>query len=191
MASIPAICMNTSCLTMFSSGFAAENARNITFADCTSSPCPKCGGIGKIPDGTYSVIENVIFATINNTLDKALLNKIKTTIERELSRSKSPKNIKKKLTKAFPNQMMLWNNIPKEKRDAFWYLNFILLAAGSIAAVVSATHALTSDDEKSTIINNFHYEYHQHNAKPLAPYSEEFYKTPEYKKPEPEETIQI
>ncbi len=186
MASIPAICMNTSCLTMFPSGFAVENSRNIIFNECKSSPCPKCGGVGKIPDGTYSVIEDVIFATINNNLNKALLNKIKTTIERELSRAKSPKNIKKKLTKTFPKQMLLWNNIPKEKRDALWYLNFILLAAGSIAAIVSATHALMSDDEKTTIINNFNYEHNEYNAKPLAPYN-----GPAYKIPPPEKAIKL
>jgi len=161
MASIPAICMTNTCLTVFPSGVAVENSRGVMFENNRASPCPKCGGVGKIPDGIYSVIEGQIFATINNALDKALLDKIKTTIQRDLSRDKSPKNIKKTLNKTFPKQKALWSLIPKEKHDALWFINYILQAAAAVAIIVGTTHAVMSDEEKNTVINNFHYEYNQ------------------------------
>jgi hypothetical protein len=161
MANIPAICETPGCLTLFPSGVAASNCRNITIKNCKASPCPVCGGVGRIPDGQYSVIEEKIFAALSEVVDVSVFKKIQKALERELNRNKSPKNIIKKLNKQLPEQKELWRSAPTNKRDALWYLQFILQSAAAIAALYGAAHIAFSDEEKDTIINNFNYHYHE------------------------------
>jgi hypothetical protein len=54
----PAICNN--CGTIFPSRFEIINSYDVSFSNCTSGPCPNCGGIGHIPDGVYNFIGNTI-----------------------------------------------------------------------------------------------------------------------------------
>jgi hypothetical protein len=56
MATVPAFCR--SCGAVFASAFSFENARNVSFENCESGPCPKCGGTGRIPDGVYDFAGN-------------------------------------------------------------------------------------------------------------------------------------
>jgi len=55
---VPVLCNN--CGTFFPSSFEISNSTNIVFSGCTSDLCPKCGGIGHIPDGVYNFIGNTI-----------------------------------------------------------------------------------------------------------------------------------
>lgn len=57
MLIMPAICDN--CNTIFPSGFPVSNGMT-AFIGCTSGPCPKCKGMGHVPDGEYSAIDNII-----------------------------------------------------------------------------------------------------------------------------------
>jgi hypothetical protein len=58
MPLMPAFCDN--CGTIFNSGVYGDNALQTTFVNCTAGPCPRCGGIGHIPDGVYNLIGNAI-----------------------------------------------------------------------------------------------------------------------------------
>lgn len=53
---VPAVC--DACHAFFPSGF--NIAGGASFAGCASGPCPRCGGMGHIPDGTYEFIDNSI-----------------------------------------------------------------------------------------------------------------------------------
>lgn len=58
MPAVLAVC--DSCGTAFPSGFFFENATNITMAGNRSGPCPRCGGMGSIPDGRYDATKDSI-----------------------------------------------------------------------------------------------------------------------------------
>jgi hypothetical protein len=60
MPDVPAICRT--CGTVFPSGIFAENSRDITFTGCTAGPCPRCGGMGEIPDGVYDFVGDAVRA---------------------------------------------------------------------------------------------------------------------------------
>ena len=62
MPNIPAICLNQNCKNIFPSGFSLSKSRNITFTNCTSGPCPRCGSNGTIPNGIYDSTGDNIFA---------------------------------------------------------------------------------------------------------------------------------
>lgn len=57
MIAMPAIC--DTCDTIFPSGFFTGNGRR-HFIGCTSGPCPTCNGMGHVPDGSYSIMEDTI-----------------------------------------------------------------------------------------------------------------------------------
>lgn len=69
MPAVLAVC--DSCGAAFRSGFFFENASNITMVGNKSGPCPRCGGMGSIPDGRYDVTKDSIriMATSATSLD--------------------------------------------------------------------------------------------------------------------------
>jgi hypothetical protein len=55
----PAVC--DSCGAIFPSGIAfGPDVRGITMRGNKSGPCPKCGGMGSIPDGVYNVLDDTL-----------------------------------------------------------------------------------------------------------------------------------
>jgi len=148
MPQIPAICLTPNCNTLFPSGVELQNARNISFQNCKSGPCPKCGGTGKIPDGLYDAFESKIFAFLSHENDIDLFRKITETVQRDLKRYISPKNIKKKLNKQFPKHKNTWSLIPESKLDAYAVIQIILAIISTAITVGSCTKS-----NKETIIN--------------------------------------
>ena len=58
MPAVPAVCGY--CGTIFTTGaILGPGVSGINFIDSVS-PCPKCGKLGQIPDGTYSAIGNAL-----------------------------------------------------------------------------------------------------------------------------------
>jgi hypothetical protein len=59
MAMIPVIC--SQCGTVFGSpNLIGGNASSIQFENVGVGPCPKCGGTGKVPDGTYDLQDDTL-----------------------------------------------------------------------------------------------------------------------------------
>lgn len=58
MPVLPAFC--ETCGTVFSSGFVVGNIDRLTMNSNKSGPCPTCGGMGSLPEGTISIINNAI-----------------------------------------------------------------------------------------------------------------------------------
>jgi hypothetical protein len=55
----PAVCDN--CGTVFPSGFAfGPGTSNILMTGNKSGPCPKCGGMGSVPDGVYDTLGDTL-----------------------------------------------------------------------------------------------------------------------------------
>lgn len=55
---LPAIC--NKCGTIFPSIISATNILNLTIKNCEGGICPKCNSIGRIPDGKFNIIGDVI-----------------------------------------------------------------------------------------------------------------------------------
>lgn len=66
MPGLPAIC--DTCLAVWDPhAFSLGNASNILIEDVSVSPCPKCGGVGHIPDGIYSATTDAISVIATTT----------------------------------------------------------------------------------------------------------------------------
>lgn len=152
---IPAFCLNNNCRLVFPSGIALTNCKNITFSEC-SAVCPRCGSKGKIIDGSYYEFENKLFAFIFDSKDSALFNRITSTVKREISRDKSPKNIKKKLNKSFPAQRSIWDLIPGTKQEAYNFITLVTGIVGCAVAVATSIVSCTKEESKTVILNQYY-----------------------------------
>jgi hypothetical protein len=167
MTKIPAICLDPQCNTIFPSVLDLK-AANFTVKNIGMGPCPKCRGDGKIPDGTYSVLGGNLLAILEDVNDIALFQKVAATIKKDLKRNKSPKNIKKKLTKKFPKQKSIWNLIPETKQDAYAVISIML----AIILMIIGLGKCTKDDRDIIInqsINNLYLQ-ERPNTQPGIPY---------------------
>jgi len=164
MPQIPAICLTPNCNTLFPSGVELQNARDISFQNCTSGPCPKCGGTGKIPDGSYEAFENNLFAFLSKENDVLLFRKITETIQRDIRRNVSPKNIKKKLKKQFPKHKNTWNLIPETKIDAYAVIQIILAIISTIIAIGACSRS-----NKENIISQTYNDIYIENSQKMQP----------------------
>lgn len=159
MTQAPAICLNPLCNTIFPSGFGISGEGQISTYDCTSGPCPRCGGMGKIPDGSHSLLNGRLLTILENVNDIHLIKKVSLEIKRELSRKKSPKSIKKKLNKKYPPFKRVWELIPETKQDAYAVINIIL----GITMAVTAIGSCSKTDEPTIINQTNNYIYHEHH----------------------------
>lgn len=91
---LPAICDN--CNTVFASSFVGGPGVTMIVTGSKSGPCPVCGSLGSVPDGTYDII-NDIEATLNvdNGKDVFKLQRILNTASKQDSISSIQNRIKK------------------------------------------------------------------------------------------------
>lgn len=94
MFALPAICDN--CNTVFASSFVGGPGVTMIVTGSKSGPCPVCGSLGSVPDGTYDII-NDIEATLNvdNGKDVFKLQRILNTASKQDSISSIQNRIKK------------------------------------------------------------------------------------------------
>jgi len=72
MATIPAICEN--CGAIFgATGLIGGEGRNIQMGGARVGPCPTCGGVGRVPDGTYDLIDDTLRVVRAAAFDKGAL----------------------------------------------------------------------------------------------------------------------
>ncbi len=126
MPIVPAFC-NT-CGTAFNSGFFIENSTNVSFAGNTSGPCPKCGGMGHIPDGIFNFIGETIEIlsaperTINELLSLAKI------IKKARTNAESKDQVEKRIKKELPGLSLLAKILPENKNELYVFLSLVLAA---------------------------------------------------------------
>lgn len=151
MPMIPAFC--DSCGTPFPSGVFAENCLHMTMTGGRSGPCPKCGGMGSVPDGVFNIVGSAIeiinapMRTVEQLKRYAqILDEAK---EQELSRER----ITKKINEEVPEFSRINQYIPETKPELYAFLALI------ISFLTYVTPLLISDDgmpkhEVESLINN-------------------------------------
>lgn len=157
MPRLPAICLNHNCGYVFPTSVEAEGSENL-FTECTAGPCPKCGSIGRIPDGEYSAIANRLSAKLIHITDLQLLLSIQNAVQSAINEN-SKDIISSKLNKEIPDWKDIWNLIPENKTDAIAVLQLILAFLATVISIYSLTSAQPS---QTTIINQSFEIFYQH-----------------------------
>lgn len=145
MPVIPAFC-NT-CGGIFPSGFAAENSTGISFSNCSSGPCPVCGGMGHIPDGVYNFIGNTIqlLSGPRRTVDE--LERLANILRSSRENGSTLDEIKEKVQREVPELTSISDVLPRTRQDLYQFISIII---SIITLIITLSQ---SSNEKTVEIN--------------------------------------
>jgi hypothetical protein len=126
MPIVPAFC-NT-CGTAFNSGIFAENSKNISFAGGVSGPCPKCGGMGHVPDGVFNFIGDTI--EILSAPERTILELLSLAeiIKEARAKSETKDQVAARIKKELPGLSLLAKILPENKSELYGFLGVVLAA---------------------------------------------------------------
>jgi len=119
----PAVC--DKCGTIFPSAFNIA-AENVGIYGCSSCPCPKCGGYGRIPDGIYSFIDNAILLLSDRTRTKSQLHKLADILKKARQKHATTQELGDKIQNELPELSSLKDILPKTRTELYAFVAIIL-----------------------------------------------------------------
>ena len=126
MPTVPAFC--NICGTAFNSGFFAEHAHNISFAGNTSGPCPKCGGMGHVPDGVFNFIGDTIEILSAPERTIAELMSLAKILREARAMAETRDQVAARIDKELPALSLLFKVLPESKNELYGFLGVVLAA---------------------------------------------------------------
>lgn len=152
MPILPAFC--DTCYTAFPSGIVVENVKNLTISRVQSRPCPRCGGIGHVPDGVFNAIGNFIEVLSGPDRTVQELQRLATIIKDSRKNNETADQIKQKIEEDVPQLSPLMNLIvPKTAGDFYALLSVIIAIITSILSMIDSSS--NGDKQQSNqVINN-------------------------------------
>jgi hypothetical protein len=120
MPAVPAFC--DTCGTVFNSGFFVENSREVSFAGNRSGPCPKCGGMGHVPDGVFNFIGNTIEILSAPERTHAELMRLAEILRQAKERSETKEQVAERIEKEVPGLAKLAGLLPSNRAELYGFL---------------------------------------------------------------------
>lgn len=144
MPMIPAVCDN--CSNIFSSGVFIENS-TATFDNTRSGPCPYCGSMGHIPNGTFRVVQDVIeiLSAPQRTIDE--LKRLKSLLQEATKKDSGPSKVVQSIENETPQISPLLSFL---KNEEFRYWLPVML---TIINILIALHFSSKPEEPKVEIN--------------------------------------
>lgn len=167
MINLPAIC--DKCGMVFNSGIVGGGGATITMVNSKAGPCPNCGAMGSIPDGTYRLIENVIEVLSDPQRTIKELEKLSETLEKAQRRKYSRQQLEEEINKKAPELSSITELLPKtreEKRsDIKFFIKSVLTALSIIIPIMSSNTSGNSPGnvQPEQVINQMYYIENQYN----------------------------
>jgi hypothetical protein len=127
MPAVPAFC--DTCGTVFNSGVFVENSREVSFAGNRSGPCPKCGGMGHVPDGVFNFIGNTIEILSAPERTRAELMRLAEILRQAKERSETKEQVAERIEKEVPGLAKLADLLPSNRGELYGFLGVVLAAA--------------------------------------------------------------
>ena len=136
MPEMPAFCQN--CGAIFSSGMVFDNCTNLKLSG-NIVQCPRCGGIGKVPDGVFDIVGDVInvLSATKNTINN--LNKLNNILKNAKKLNYSHEEIKSKIEEDLPELSSLSDVLPKTRTELYAFVALILTTIGLAIAYLSSS----------------------------------------------------
>ena len=119
----PAVC--DTCGTIFPSAIDVA-AENVGILGCSSGPCPKCGGYGRIPDGIYSFIDNAILLLSDRMRTKSELYKLVDILKKARQNQSTAQELSEKIQHELPELSSLKDILPQTRIELYAFVGIIL-----------------------------------------------------------------
>jgi hypothetical protein len=129
MAVIPVICEKCGAVWFTTSLFGSPPKGTFTIAGCRTGPCPRCGGLGEIPDGLYGKAGMSLFSPQQFAIVSAALAAIQELLETNVQ----PAAIAKTIDEKYPFLAYLKKFIPNN-------LTELAIAVGILIALTKSCH---------------------------------------------------
>lgn len=161
---LPAIC--DTCLTVWDPhAFNISGATNVHIEDVTVSPCPKCGGVGHIPDGIYSATTDTITVLVATAQSARSLAALAGVLQRAREQHANAEQVarlleEEKSTDLKPMATVV-RRLPKRLDVKYWI--------GITLAVIAILQAQASDRKIETIESQVEHIYAQVVAPAAVP----------------------
>jgi hypothetical protein len=124
MPQVPAFC--DTCEAIFPSGIFLENVSNITLVGNSAGPCPRCGGMGHIPDGIYNFIGQTIDLLSGPRRSVAQLQKLSDVLQNAQRQQASSEEIRATLKKELPELSSLSSALPENRNELYQFITIII-----------------------------------------------------------------
>jgi hypothetical protein len=144
----PAVC--DTCGTIFPSAFNIA-AENVGIYGCSSGPCPRCGGYGRIPDGLYSFIDNAILLLSDRTRTKSELHKLADILKKARQQQSTTQELSEKIQNELLELSSLKDILPKTRTELYAFVAIILTIITILITSWSRNH--TPKIEINQVIN--------------------------------------
>jgi hypothetical protein len=131
MPSIPAFC--TQCGLAFGSGIVLENSIGVHLEGNTSV-CPRCGGVGRVPDGVYNVLGKVVELLTGPETSVEQIRSLQRVLEQARSEDRPRHDIQAAITKAAPELTSLASVLPSTRGELYAFITVLLTLLGLIVA---------------------------------------------------------
>jgi len=130
----PAVC--DTCGTIFPSDFEIVDSLHISFSGCTSGHCPKCAGIGHIPEGVYNFIGNTIELLSGPSRTVSELKRL-AIILRQAREERTPlEQVSKRIQEEVSELSSLKDFFPQSRSELYAFLTIIITIIGLILGQV-------------------------------------------------------
>lgn len=149
---LPAVCDN--CGAFFTPrAINAENVQGLTISNVSVGPCPRCGGMGHIPDGVYNVFGNVlqVLSAPAHSIDE--LRRLAEILERARARSEGADAVKERIRKESPGLSTIADLLPTNRAEFIVFITMVI-AAVSLIADLSRSGEKATNVTVNQVINN-------------------------------------
>jgi SEC-C motif len=123
MPNMPAFC--SSCGLAFSSGIVIENSTGVSLSGVTSQ-CPRCGGIGQVPDGIYNVLGQVVQLLAGPGSSVEHLRRLKATFEAARDTQQGTEDLRKAVLATAPELTGLASALPTTRNELYTFITVVL-----------------------------------------------------------------
>ena len=121
---VPALC--DTCGAFFDSGVEVSNSTNITFGQTRAGPCPRCGNLGHIPDGTYNFIGNTIELLSGPARSRSDLERLADILKAARTAGGSPEEVRDQIRKEVPELSSIADLLPKTRNEFYGFLAILV-----------------------------------------------------------------
>lgn len=139
MTRVPALCDR--CNTFFPGPLEFDNSTNIAFTNVSVGPCPRCGGSGHIPDGTYNFIDNAIEFLSGPSRSRSDLARLATILRAARDRGTSAEEVREQVRTEVPELASLTDILPQTRSELYAFIAVIVAILTLLLNENSSGHA--------------------------------------------------